>query len=280
MTRRPAAKKSLGQNFLVDRYVPRRIVSRADVSADDVVVEVGAGRGVLTRELAARAGRVIAVEIDEDLADSLAREFADRQNVEVVVADAREMDLDSLVPPGTRYKLLGNLPYYAATPIVRRFLGVVHKPELMVVMVQREVARNMVAVPGDMGILSVAVQLYGRPRMLFPVPPRAFRPMPKVTSAVVRIDVYEKPAVDFDSEDQFFRLVKAGFSAPRKQVHNCLKLGLDLAAEEVAEMLDKAGIDPMRRPGTLSMPEWGRLYSVFARLVTPDEVVAPLEPQC
>ncbi len=266
MSSRPRPKRSLGQNFLVDRRIPYRIASAAGLSADDVVVEVGAGRGILTRELAARAGRVVAIEIDEDVAAELDRELGHRENVEVCVGDARDVDLASLVPQTTPYKLVGNLPYYAATPIVRRFLGVEHKPKLLVIMVQKEVAQNMVAAPGKMSLLSVAVQLYGKPKLLFSVPPRAFRPIPKVTSAVVRIDVLERPAVDFESEEHFFTLVKAGFSAPRKQIHNCLKRGLDMPADEVAAMLDEAGVDPKRRPGTVSLPEWGLLYREFGKL--------------
>ena len=269
---RAPAKKSLAQHFLADRRVLRRIVNAAGVSADDLVVEIGAGRGALTRELAGRAGHVIAVEVDEGLASNLARGLGNRGNVDVVTADARELDVDAILTPGAPYKLVGNLPYYAASPIMRRFLGAPRKPAVMVVMVQREVGRSMAAAPGDMSLLSVAVQLYGKPKLLFSVPPHAFRPPPKVTSAVVRIDVYEEPVVDFDAEDRFFTLIKAGFCAPRKQMRNCLKRGLDAPAEDVEAMLEQAGVDPMRRPGTLSLQEWGRLYRAYNRL-------APVEPE-
>ncbi len=161
---RPArAKKSLGQHFLVDRRILGRIIHAAQLSPDDAVVEIGPGRGFLTRALANRVDRVVAVGIDGALADRLASQFGDRPNVEVIAADAREVIIDSLVAADVSYKVVANLPYYAATPIVRRFLEARHKPALMVVMLQREVAQEMAARPGKMGLLSLATQLYGKP---------------------------------------------------------------------------------------------------------------------
>ena len=264
--RPPPAKRSLGQNFLVDRRVVGRIVEAAEVSPADVVIEIGPGRGSLTGGLAKRAGQVVAVELDDVLAERLALKFSGRPNVVVVTGDARTVALDSLVQPGTPYKVVANLPYYAASPIIRRFLETEHRPELMVVMVQREVAANMTARPGKMGLLSVATQVYGKPRVVCTVRPQAFRPAPKVSSAVVRIDVYRKPAVGFDFADHFFGLVKAGFSSPRKQIHNCLRRGLDLSPEATADLLTRAGIDPKRRAGTLGLEEWAGLYEAFRNL--------------
>jgi len=192
-------------------------VNAAEISADDTVLEIGPGRGILTRELARSAGRLVAVELDDTLSADLATEFADQPHVTIAHADAREADMSALIPPDQPYKLVANLPYYAALPIIRRFLEADHKPSLMVVMMQREVARNMTAVPGDMTLLSVATQLYGKPRIVTSVPPRAFRPAPKVTSAVLRIDLYPEPVLQLDSIDDFFTLVRAGFSAPRKR---------------------------------------------------------------
>ena len=176
---RPRAKKSLGQNFIADGRVVSRILHAAEISPDDLVLEIGPGRGVLTRRLAERAGSVVAVELDDALADSLKSEFEDSPNVSITHADAREASIDELVPAGMPYKLVANLPYYAASPIIRRFLEADHKPKLMVVMVQREVARSMCAEPGKMSILSVATQLYGSPRVVMSVPPRVFRPSPR-----------------------------------------------------------------------------------------------------
>ena len=253
-------KKSLGQHFLTDGRVVGRILHAAEVSEKDHVVEVGPGRGILTRALAARAKRVVAVEMDEELADRLTFEFQAIDSVTVVTGDARELDVNALVSPETSYKVVANLPYYAASPIVRRFLEASHKPSLMVFMVQREVARSMAASPGDMSLLSVAVQLYGRPRIVSYVPPRAFRPAPKVTSAIVRIDVFTKPAVAFERPEDFFDVVRAGFSAPRKQLRNSLTHGLAISSEAVEARLRQADIDPRRRAETLSLEEWGLLY--------------------
>jgi 16S rRNA (adenine1518-N6/adenine1519-N6)-dimethyltransferase len=264
--RPPPAKKSLGQHFLVDRRVLGAIVDAAEVSANDVVVEIGPGRGALTKLLAERAGRLVAVEVDAVLAELLREKYAEHPGVSVLVEDARELDIDAVVPESSSYKVVANLPYYAASPIVRRFLEADRKPELMVVTVQREVAREMAAAPGKMGLLSVAVQLYGRPRIVATVQPRAFRPAPKVTSAVVRIDVYPQPAVAFDSEREFFRVVRAGFSARRKQLHNCLKKGLHITPAAARDLLIGADIDPTRRAQTLSLPEWGQLYEAFRSL--------------
>ncbi len=241
----------------------RRIIEAADISSGETVIEVGPGRGILTLELAKTGARVIAVEIDEALAANLAAELASRPEVTVLAADARQVDIDSLAPPDVPYKMVANLPYYAASPIIRRFLTAAHKPRTMVVMVQREVARNMVASPGKMGLMSLAVQIYGRPGIVSYVRPRAFRPPPKVTSAIVRIEVYPKPAVDFDSEDHFFTLARAGFSSPRKQIRNSLSHGLAVSTEVAEEVLSRAGVDPTRRAQTLALEEWGRLYDAY-----------------
>ena len=263
--RQTRPKKSLGQNFLVDRRVLARIMQAAEVCSEDTVVEIGPGRGILTRELAKTAAAVVAVEMDDELAAALTSEFEDRSNVRIVHADARDVDINSLVEEGRRYKLAANLPYYAALPIVRRFLESERKPSLMVFMVQREVARSMTAAPGEMSLLSVATQLYGEARIVVGVQPGAFRPAPKVTSAIVRIDLFDEPAIELDSIEAFFTLVRAGFSAPRKQVHNCLQQGLGITREQSERMLVSAGIDPKRRPQTLSLDDWGGLHEAYSR---------------
>lgn len=260
--RPPRAKKSLGQNFLVDSRVLRKIVDAAELSADDTVLEIGPGRGFLTKALAELAGRVVAVEMDSELIDRLREKFADLLNVEIVEGDGREIDFEALVGANTPYKVVANLPYYAATPIVRRFLEAAHKPTTLVVMLQREVAKEMTAQPGKMGILSVATQVYGKPRIVASVPPKAFRPSPNVSSAVVRIDVYDEPAVSFNTPEEFFKVVKAGFSAPRKQIHNNIKRSLDLDTDTVTALLSNASIDRTRRAETLNIDEWSRLFAL------------------
>ena len=257
-------RKSLGQHFLADSRVLDRIIAASDLSPDSVVLEVGPGRGALTRRLVRSAGRVVAVEMDNALAIALPARLDHPPNLVVVHADARMVDFPVLIGSGvgadTPYRVVANLPYYAASPIIRRFLESDAKPELMVVMVQQEVAQSMLARPGKMSILSVATQFYAAPRLVCNVPPRAFRPVPKVASSVVRLDVQQNPAVEVESPDGFFALVRAGFAAPRKQLRNSLSKGLGIAAADAGRILDAIGFDGRRRPETLNLEEWGALY--------------------
>jgi 16S rRNA (adenine1518-N6/adenine1519-N6)-dimethyltransferase len=259
MPRRP-----LGQHFLKDRDVLQHIIDAAELSLGDWVVEVGPGRGALTRELVSRAGRVVAVEVDAEMAASLSQRLSKPANLTVMQADARTVDLESLAPRGQAYKVVANLPYYAANPILRRFLEAEHKPSKLVIMVQKEVAEAIVAEPGEMSMLSVAVQLYGVPKLVCHVSPEAFSPPPEVTSSVLRIDVLAEPVVEVDDTDAFFKLVHSGFAAPRKQIRNSMAIGLKLAPAEAEALLGRCAIDPSRRPATLSMDEWACLCRVYA----------------
>ncbi|MDP3062554.1 MAG: 16S rRNA (adenine(1518)-N(6)/adenine(1519)-N(6))-dimethyltransferase RsmA [Chloroflexota bacterium] len=253
-------RKALGQHFLVDGSVAERILEGADLSPSDTVVEVGPGRGALTRALSERAGSVLALELDGALAAQLRQRLKGLANLRVVEADARTVELSTLLSEGVPYKVVANLPYYAASPILRRFLESERRPTVLVVMVQREVAVEMAAAPGRMGLLSVGIQTYARPRVLFTVPPTAFYPPPKVWSAVVRLDVLPAPLVSAGESDGFFALVRAGFSAPRKQLRNSLALGLGVPPAEAEALLAKAQVDPRRRAETLSLDEWRGLY--------------------
>ena len=251
------ARKGLGQHFLIDPTVLEASVSAAELTSDDTVVEVGPGLGVLTEELAKLAKQVIAIEIDSRIASFLKKRFANNANITILNADVLQVDMPGLIP-GSEYKVTANLPYYAAAPIIRHFLESGVKPSRMVVMVQKEVAENIVAAPGRMGILSVSVQLYGNPSIVHYVPAECFYPAPKVDSAIVRIDVYSHPAVSIETKE-FFRVVKAGFSAPRKQLRNSLAQGLSIKPVIAEEFLDGAGILSERRAETLSLKEWGDL---------------------
>ena len=263
--RRPSR---LGQNFLVDRNVARRIVAAAQPSRADEILEIGPGRGALTRMLARSSGKVVAVELDSGLAEALAEKMAERLSDEdylaVVNGDALEFEPGEFLESG--YKLVANLPYYAATPIIRRFLTIEPRPRCMIAMVQKEVAENMAALPGRMGLLSVMVQLYGRVRTLFTVPPTAFRPRPRVSSSVVRIDLYDEPMIAVADADDFIGFVTAGFRAPRKQILNSLRLGLDADAGMIRAALSDARISADRRPATLALPEWGNLHEAWTAL--------------
>ena len=268
MTAYARPRKSLGQHFLRDSRIAARIVDAAELTPKDTVVEIGPGRGVLTRRLVQQAGRVVAVELDARLCEELPVRLDYPDNLRCVLADAREVDLPSLALPALAegqesYKVIGNLPYYAANPIIRRTLESAPPPSLALFMVQREVADSMTAIPGSMTMLSVATQYYANARLVCSVPPAAFRPPPKVRSAVVRLDVRESPAVEAPDRNLFFQVVRAGFSAPRKQLHNSLSLGLGVAPLQVAKVLEVAAIDGRRRPAMLTLSEWSAVCGAW-----------------
>jgi 16S rRNA (adenine1518-N6/adenine1519-N6)-dimethyltransferase len=262
--RRP--RKRLGQHFLTDRRILQRILAAAHLSPSDTVVEVGAGRGILTQGLAQAAGRVIAVEIDEALCEQIRLRLAPYPNVAIVSGDILALPPEELLARagvGPPYVVVANLPYYIASAVLRRFLEAQAPPQRLIVMVQAEVAESMSAEPGRMTLLSVATQFYARARILFYVPARAFRPPPKVRSAVVQLDVRPEPAVAVDDREAFFRLVRGGFAAPRKQLRNVLALGLGLEPPTAEALLAAAAIDPKRRAQTLTIEEWARLYEAW-----------------
>lgn len=250
------ARKGFGQHFLVNPGVLVRIIEAADLTQEDTVVEVGPGLGILTRELASRAGRVVSLEVDKVLARYLAEGYAHSSTVTILNVDALKVDLSLVIPSETPYKVVSNLPYSVASPIIRRFLEAEHRPRLMVVMVQREVAQNMVAKPGDMSLLSVGIQVYGRPEMVGYVSPGSFYPPPKVTSAIVKIQVYDEPVISFQELRGYFEVVRAGFAAPRKQLRNSLAQGLDCRPAQVEAALTRAGVDSKRRAEMLALKEW------------------------
>ena len=260
------ARKSLGQHFLGDRRILSRILAAAELTKEDLVVEVGPGRGFLTRQLLSRAAKVAAIELDQEMAEALPFKMGYPANLSVYCEDARTVDLFSLLGDYGGYKVVANLPYYAANPIVRRFLECERPPTRMIVMVQREVAENMSASPGKMSLLSVATQFYAEVRIVCQAPPSSFRPAPRVSSAVVRLDVLPRPAIDVADSEEFFDLARAGFSAPRKQLRNSLGHGLGVSPSLADTVLEGAGIDGTRRPGTLALHEWGAIYRTWKEL--------------
>ena len=262
--RQRTRRARLGQNFLADRRVARRIVQAAGVGPDDHILEIGPGRGALTGDLAARAARLVAVELDADLARELRAKIADRSNVRVITEDALAFDPRPHFAEDRPYKIVANLPYYAATPIIRRFIAFDNpRPDSLTVMVQREVAESIAAAPGRMTFLTVAVRLYADARVLFAVPPRAFRPAPKVASAVIRIEPRAAPAIPPNAADDFLAFAAAGFRAPRKRIRNSLRHGLNAPAADIDAILKSANINPARRPAELGMEEWTALYAAW-----------------
>jgi len=258
------ARKGLAQHFLVDGGVVKKILDAAELSPSDTVMEVGPGLGVLTEGLVKAAGRVIAIELDRKFA-AILQERIVSGNLTVVNEDVLKTDPAELLKPRgiSDYKVVANLPYYITAPVIRHFLEATLKPCLMVLMVQKEVAKQITAMPGNMSLLSVSVQFYGAPKVVAIVPARSFYPAPKVDSAILKIDVYPRLKVDVDDVNGFFRVVKAGFSANRKQIVNSLSHGLGCAKSEVVPLLEKAGIEPQRRAETLSIEDWGKLYGHY-----------------
>ncbi|MDY6911770.1 MAG: 16S rRNA (adenine(1518)-N(6)/adenine(1519)-N(6))-dimethyltransferase RsmA [Chloroflexota bacterium] len=260
------ARKGLGQHFLIDPAALESSISAAELSPEDVVIEVGPGLGVLTEKLAESVKRVVAIEIDPQITSALNKRFSKLSNITVLNTDVLRFspsdyfksELDSRA---FKYKLVANLPYYVAAPTIRHFLEAELKPHRMVVMVQKEVAESIAAVPGKMSILGVSVQFYGKPSIVDYVPAGSFYPAPKVNSAIVRIDVYDRPVVEVETEG-FFRVVRAGFSSPRKQLRNALAQGLSVEPTIASGLLDEAGILSQRRAETLNLEEWARLYEV------------------
>jgi len=257
--------KAFGQNFLVDRSVLQHIIGAAEINADDQVLELGAGTGVLTRELAKHARRVVAVELERDMLSLLAETTGHFANVELVERNMLYVD-PAEVFGSEAYKLVANLPYYITAPTFRHFLESTNPPRLLVVMVQYEVAQRIVAEPGDLSLLGVSVQFYGKPEIIAHVPARAFYPAPKVDSAILRIDLKDEVPLTSNQRDSFFRLVQAGFSERRKQLHNSLAHGLHRKDAVVQAWLSAASIDPARRAETLSIEEWLQLWHKMEKL--------------
>ncbi len=261
-----SARKGLGQNFLIDRSVLDKIIAAAQIEKTDTIVEVGPGLGVLTRALAERAGKVIAVETDRGMAALLRETMVGVSTVDIVERDILETSPESLVGDSP-YKVVANLPYYITSPTLRHFLESNCQPASLVVMVQKEVARQIVARPPEMSLLSIAVQFYGTPKIVSYVPAGAFYPPPKVSSAILRIDVLPTRQTTAEDEAVFFKLARAGFSTRRKQLINALSSGLDIDKDKGEELLLKGGIDPKRRAETLAVEEWLKLLRAYKESV-------------
>ncbi|WP_066634256.1 16S rRNA (adenine(1518)-N(6)/adenine(1519)-N(6))-dimethyltransferase RsmA [Desulfolucanica intricata] len=264
-------RKKFGQNFLVDANIIQKIISAAELKQDDLVVEIGPGLGVLTEALANRVKQVYAVEIDRDLEPILEHNLKQYNNIKVLFEDALKTDFDNLIlsetneelgPGDKSYKLIANLPYYITTPLLMHILENKFNIELIVVMVQKEVAERMSALPGkkDYGALSVAVQYYTSPEIVCRVPRKVFMPVPEVDSAVIRLRKRKTPPVNLENELLFFRLVKAAFNKRRKTILNALEgSNLGLNKEEWDALIKKTGIDPRRRGETFSIQDFANL---------------------
>jgi 16S rRNA (adenine1518-N6/adenine1519-N6)-dimethyltransferase len=262
-------QKKWGQNFLTDARILESIADAAQVGPEDTVLEIGPGLGHLTRVLSRRAARVVAVEIDRDLAARLTADFADTPNIEIVCGDILQFDPGKLIATkggivaSAAFKVVANLPYYITSAILRHLLEASHKPSIVVVMVQREVALRMAAQPPEMSLLAVSVQFFASIHIVRTLSAGAFYPRPKVDSAVVRLEVFVPPR-PIEDTNWFFEIVRAGFGERRKQLRNSLAHGLTLDSNTVAAALTRAHIEPTRRAETLTLEEWSTLYHALA----------------
>ncbi len=259
--------KGLGQNYLTDDHALQKIVRAADLKPADAVLEIGPGLGSLTRHLALAARSVTAVELDARLFPALTEALSTFQNVRLVQGDILKFDPAALMD-APEYLVVANIPYYITSAVIRHLLESSPRPRRVVLTIQQEVAERICALPGDMSLLALSVQVYGRPQIKERIPAGAFYPPPKVDSAVLTVDVYSEPVIPAALLNTFFALAKAGFSQKRKTLRNSISAGMRMPPAEAEKLLAAAGIDPQRRAETLSLDEWGKISRQFQALPT------------
>lgn len=252
--------KGLGQNFLQDPIALEKIVAAAEIQPTDTVLEIGPGLGSLTRYLAAAAKSVVAVELDQHLLPPLKAVLSPYDNVRLIHGDILELKPGDLIQE-PEYLVAANVPYYITSAIIRHLLESPSKPRRVVLTVQKEVAKRICEKPGDMSLLALSVQVYGKPQVVAHIPAGAFFPAPNVDSSVLSIEIYPTPLIPVELLSTFFKLIKAGFGQKRKTLRNSLSSGLSISPSQAAELLTRVGIDPQRRAETLSIDEWSALSS-------------------
>jgi len=255
MTSSRGPKKSLGQHWLKDPDILADIAEAAELTSDDVVLEIGPGLGTLTSRLLARANSVTAVEFDADLARKLPGQFPGKK-LTVVNQDILQFDLNQLPK---NYKVVANVPYYITSKIVEKLMTAENKPSIAVLLVQKEVAQRIAAEPGEMSILAVSAQLFAEAELDIEVLRQFFTPPPKVDSQVVVLRTRNNPLITPEDQRDFFRIVKAGFSAKRKKLRSSLSGGLGIDKSVAEELLKNAGISPDARAEDLAIDDWRRL---------------------
>lgn len=259
-------KKLLGQYFLINKEIISQIIKTAEISKDDQVLEIGPGLGILTEALIRSAGKVVAVELDERLVKFLKNEFRSYKNIDFISGDILKVNLKKILA-GRNYKVVANLPYYITSPTIHLFLGTKKKPDLLVLLVQKEIAERIVAIPPKMSILAVSIQCFGKPEIVDFVSASNFFPQPKVDSAILKIQVFSKPKISVQDQKFFFRIVKTGFAGKRKQIHNSLRGGLAISDQKARKILFSASIAPERRAETLTLEEWKKLAKEAKKFV-------------
>lgn len=262
-------KKSLSQNFLVNDRAAKRIVDSLDLKEDETVLEIGAGKGALTKYLLEKAKKVIAVEIDQRLCQYLEQRFWGKDNLVLVNQDILKVDFEKLAGQKSHLKVIGNLPYQITSPLLSLLFENRKLISLSVLMVQKEVAKRICAQPKskDWSPLSVTVQLYSEVKTLFHLKPTSFFPWPQVESSVIKIIFLERPKVFIANEEFFLSVVRSAFGQRRKTILNSLSANFNLPKKEVELILDKVKIDSKRRPETLSIQEFADLSKALGKLM-------------
>ncbi|MFH1562348.1 MAG: 16S rRNA (adenine(1518)-N(6)/adenine(1519)-N(6))-dimethyltransferase RsmA [Nitrospirota bacterium] len=257
-------KKGLGQHFLVDNHVLNQIITAAELSKDDVVLEIGAGMGILTTQLVPLTAKVVAIEIDPVLINILRSELAGYENVILIKDDILKVNLSELFKAEGKVKVIANLPYYIVTPVIFHLLQAKENFSTLILMVQKEVGDRIVAKPGSKiyGTLSVSVQYHTKAELICHVRSECFSPQPKVDSVVLRLDVLEAPAISVKDEQFFFKVVKGAFSKRRKMLINAIS-DLGISKDTLADVISEAKIDLKRRGETLSLEEFGKLSDLL-----------------
>jgi 16S rRNA (adenine1518-N6/adenine1519-N6)-dimethyltransferase len=248
-------KKRLGQNFLSEIGVIKKLVAAAAIIPGETVLEIGPGTGNLTAELVKTGNRVVAIEKDPEMASILEEKFHGTANFELLAGDALAFDEGIILPP---YKIAANLPFYMASPLIRKFLESKNPPASLTVIVQKEVAQRACAQPPKMNLLAAAIQFYAKPKIVDYISKGCFWPAPKVDCAILHLVPFPKTGERYnaDSVAQFFKVMKAGFSQPRKQLAGNLSKGLSINKGKIGQLLAKNNIDPKQRPETLSVENW------------------------
>ncbi len=267
--------KALGQNFLTDFSVVQRIVDASEMDKDTLAIEIGPGVGSMTRELAERSAGVAAVEIDKRLIPALSENLSDYSNVSIINEDIMKADIDAIIKKykelynAKSVKVVANLPYYITTPIIMRFLEEVKGVDKMVFMVQKEVAERMVSGPGtkDYGALSVAVQFYSNPKIIFDVPPHCFIPQPEVHSTIIGLDILSEPPVEVADKNLYFKIVKASFGQRRKTLVNALSNSgfFNKSKEQIKQILEEMGLNENIRGEVLTVAQFAQLSNLILK---------------
>lgn len=260
--------KSLGQNFLIDNSVLQDIVTSADITKDDFVIEIGPGIGTLTKELLLKAKKVCSIELDSDLIPILEEELKEFDNFEIIHKDALKIDYNEIIGQEKSVKLVANLPYYVTTPIIAKLLNEHYNFKSLTIMIQKEVAERIISKPDckEYGAISILVQYYCDTKIIRKVQSSSFVPQPKVDSMVIRLDRLIEPRTKLDDVDLFFKIVRSSFNMRRKTLWNALK-NISLDKDKLDMAFQQSGIDPKRRGETLSIEEFGKLSNCINKLL-------------